>query len=140
MQPKLRYSLITAMSALTISACGPEDKGLQDKSPPDQGVQERPAIETEVATAPAARLVDQAEAEAAMERKLDGSSVEAFEEGLEQLKSKLSDRQFNSVTSAIEWMLFYDLSARRNKERLYSMLDGMTPTEIIERADKIRGQ
>ena len=129
MQVTLKLTLLAAVTGLALSGCGPEDEDLQDEI----------AIAEEAV--PAVRQIyDPEAAEAAMNQPMDGSSVEAFERDLEQLKSKLTAREFTSVESAIRWMLFYDLSANRDKAKLYASLNGKTPAEIIERAKRSRGQ
>ena len=44
---------------------------------------------------------------------LDGSSLEAFEKSLEQVKETASAAEYKSLEGALEYLLVYDLSAQR---------------------------
>lgn len=70
------------------------------------------------------------EAKPLMEQPLDGSSVEAFEAGMEALRAE-DEAGYKRLKSAIEYKLVYDLAAKRNKATLYKSLDGQTPRQII---------
>ncbi len=69
-----------------------------------------------------------------MDRPLDGSSLDSFNAGLAQVEQEVSPREFNQLKAAIEKLLFYDISAKRDRELLYQRLNGKTPKQIIERA------
>ncbi len=68
-----------------------------------------------------------------MDQPLDGSSIEAFRAGLEKLDQEASEKDYRSVRSALDYLLFYDLGARRDKATLYSRLHGQSPNQIIEK-------
>lgn len=70
----------------------------------------------------------------AMDQPLDGSSVEAFEAGLDRIRESNGDGDYKQVKSAVDYLLVYDLAARRDRATLYSRLDGMTAREVVERA------
>ena len=65
-----------------------------------------------------------------MDQPMDGSSVEAFTAGLEKVDREASEKNYRAVMSALDYLLFFDLSAKRKKELLYAGLDGKTPNEI----------
>lgn len=67
-----------------------------------------------------------------MDTPLDGSSTEAFKAGLATLDEQATEEEYRSVMSALDYLLFYDLSVRRNRKNLYAKLDGYTPNQIIE--------
>jgi hypothetical protein len=73
-----------------------------------------------------------------MDQPLDGSSFETFTAGLEALDEQASEKDYRKVMSALDYLLFYDIGAKRNKTKLYSNLDGMTPNELLERVGKTR--
>lgn len=73
-----------------------------------------------------------------MDTPLDGSSVETFTAGLKRLDKEASEAEYRSVMSSLDFLLFYDIGARRDKAKLYSRLDGKTPNEIIQRVEKNR--
>jgi hypothetical protein len=66
-----------------------------------------------------------------MEIPLDGSSLEAFDTSLARVEAHTSPENYTTLLNAIEYLLFYDLSAGRDRTRLASNLDGLTPNEVI---------
>jgi hypothetical protein len=70
-----------------------------------------------------------------MDQPLDGSSIESFEAGLQRIREVKGEPDYQRVQAAIGWLMVYDLAARRNKETLYKRLDGLTPKQVIERAE-----
>ena len=64
---------------------------------------------------------------------MDGSSLEAFEESMEQVRATGTAIEYRALEGAIEYLLIYDLSARRNMEKLVERLNGRTGNEIIKR-------
>ena len=41
------------------------------------------------------------------------------------------DKAYTAVKNALDYMLYYDIGLRNDKEKLYQKLDGKTPKEII---------
>jgi hypothetical protein len=121
--------LITVAGVLLIG-CGNEDALTADSSAPER----------DQATVVITPQFDSAEAEATMNRPLDGSSVEAFESGLAQVKSLVPPEDYDKIQSALDWMLFYDFSVAGSKSKLYAKLDGETPLEIIARSERRKDQ
>lgn len=68
-----------------------------------------------------------------MEIPLDGSSMEAWERSMARVKAHSQPETYNSLESAIKYLLTYDLAARGDKEKLVGQLDGMTGYEVISR-------
>ena len=62
---------------------------------------------------------------------LDGSSVEAFEGSLEEVQAQSTEAEYATLQNALEYLLVYDLAARRDPELLYERLDGKTPADVI---------
>ena len=79
---------------------------------------------------------EQASAESIMDQPLDGSSAEAFEAGMEKVKAEATPSEYSSLENSIGYLLYYDLSARGDKSRLYNKLDGKSPNEIIAKSGK----
>jgi len=75
-----------------------------------------------------------------MDTPLDGTSIETFTAGLEHLDEEATEEEYRSVMSALDFLLFYDIGARRSKERLYARLNGKSPNEILEKVHKTRNQ
>ena len=67
-----------------------------------------------------------------MDEPLDGSSLEAFTAGLEKLDQEASEKEYRNVMAALDYLLFYDLGAKRDKAILYSRLNGKSPNQILE--------
>jgi hypothetical protein len=65
-----------------------------------------------------------------MEIPLDGSSLEAFETSLARVKAHTSEANYTTLVNAIEYLMVYDLAAKRDRTAL--RLDGLTPT-VLER-------
>ena len=74
-----------------------------------------------------------------MEIPLDGSSLEAFETSLARVEAHTSPEDYTTLVNAIDYLLFYDLNARQDRAKLASILDGLTPREVIERVEGQRG-
>lgn len=62
----------------------------------------------------------------------DGDSIEAFEETLEMIRAETTVTEFTTLQNALDYLLVYDLAARRDRELLYERLDGKTPTDVLE--------
>jgi hypothetical protein len=67
-----------------------------------------------------------------MEIPLDGSSLEAFETSMARVQAHTSPENYTTLENAIEYLLLYDLSARKDKARLAQHLDGKTPYQVID--------
>jgi hypothetical protein len=116
----------------TISACAvPEqggDKGsvatAEETVPADASGTDDATVKTEApgeATATGLDIV------------MDGSSLKAFDKSMEQVKATGSEFDYRSLEGALDFLLVYDLGAKRNREKLAARLDGMTGHEINER-------
>jgi len=73
-----------------------------------------------------------------MDQPLDGSSIEAFTAGLERLDKEASEKEYRSVMSALDFLLFYDIGAKRDKATLYSRLNGNSPNQILAKVAETR--
>ncbi len=67
----------------------------------------------------------------------DGSSQDAFTQGLKEFQEIATNQEYSSLTSSLSYLLMHDLSAGGKKAKLYRNLDGLTPAEILERASQI---
>lgn len=61
----------------------------------------------------------------------DGSSTEAFEGSLDNVKADVTDAEFVTLLNALDYLLVYDLGARGDPELLYQRLDGKTPDDVL---------
>lgn len=81
----------------------------------------------------------EAEAEATgLDIVLDGSSLEAFNEGLDEIKETSTEREYEKLEKSINYLLFYDLVAKQDKARLAERLDGMTGRQVIQKVERRR--
>ena len=62
---------------------------------------------------------------------LDGGSIKKFEKSLSEANEEMTDEEITTVQNALEYLLIYDLSARRDKKQLYKNLDGKTAADIL---------
>ena len=67
-----------------------------------------------------------------MDTPLDGTSEESFKAGLKIVDQQATEKQYRTLMSALDYLLFYDLDARRKKALLYLSLDGQTPNQVIQ--------
>jgi hypothetical protein len=68
-----------------------------------------------------------------MEIPLDGSSMEAWDRSMARVKAHTSPETYQSLESAIEYLLTYDLAVSYDKNRLIKSLDGRTGYEVLQR-------
>ena len=98
---------------------------------PEQDSKEAASIAAEKSTAAdAIESADEAEA-TGLDIVLDGSSLKAFDKSLEQVKETASLADYKTLEGAIDYLLFYDLAAKRSPEKLAARLDGKTGNEVI---------
>jgi hypothetical protein len=71
----------------------------------------------------------------AMRIPVDGSSLESFERSLETIKSKADAAEYTTLTGAIDYLLLYDLGAKRDRAKLAQHLDGLTGEQIVDRVE-----
>jgi hypothetical protein len=64
---------------------------------------------------------------------MDGSSLDAFEKSLEKVRETGSEDEYKGLKGAFEYLLIYDIGAKRDPEKLASRLDGLTGHEILNR-------
>ena len=55
---------------------------------------------------------------------------------MENIRQQAGEKEASGVSSAIGYMVVYDLSVKRNKKKLYEKLDGKTPNQIIAMAQR----
>lgn len=75
-----------------------------------------------------------------MQIPVDGSSEEAFDESLEAIGKQATKAEFTTLNNAIDYLLVYDLSAKRNRAKLAANLDGLTGEQILDRVQWRKGE
>ena len=68
-----------------------------------------------------------------MEIPLDGSSLEAFNRYLARVKAHTDPAHYTTLVNAIDYLLVYDLGAKRDKATLVSRLDGLTGNQVVDK-------
>ena len=100
---------------------------------PDQGAEENVTSAVE-SSAPEDTIGSAEAAESTgLDIVMDGSSLEAFEQSMEQVRETGTAVEYKSITGAIDYLLIYDIGAKRNMKTLASRLNGLTGNEIVER-------
>jgi hypothetical protein len=100
---------------------------------PEQSGKEATAIAADKGTPADANESAEAAEATGLDMVLDGSSLEAFEKSMEQVKETASAAEYKSLEGALEYLLVYDLGVQRNREKLAARLNGMTGNEIIKK-------
>ncbi len=65
-----------------------------------------------------------------MDQPVDFSTPEAAEKTLQDIREQEGEAAYMNLKNAIDYLLFYDLSVRNDKTKLYKKLDGLTPKQI----------
>jgi len=94
----------------------------------------KPAVET-AAPAPAAQAEEAAAAESEgvsiMDKPVNFSTPEDVDKSIEAVREQAGEAEARTLTNALGYILAYDLSIGRDKEKRYQKLNGRTPNEII---------
>ncbi len=62
---------------------------------------------------------------------VDGSSLETFDKSLAVIQTKTTADEYTTLSNAIDYLLVYNLAAKRDRAKLARYLDGLTGEEII---------
>ena len=68
-----------------------------------------------------------------MDIPLDGSSLEAFNKSLARVKAHTNASSYTTLVNAIDYLMVYDLSAKRDRAKLAANLDGLTGRQVIDK-------
>lgn len=94
----------------------------------------KPAVET---AAPASAVEAEPAAVAAsdglsiMDKPVNFSTPEDVEKSIEAVREQAGEAEARNLRNALGYILAYDLSIGRDKEKMYQKLNGRTPNEII---------
>ena len=130
--PALVFALSLGIT-FTQVACAKEDTGAAPStdaaaSQDTASVQNTaPGTEAAPAEKPAPKF------SAGMQIPVDGTSLETFEASLAEIKSKATAAEYQSLENAVQYLMVYDLSAKRDKAKLAANLNGQTGEEIVNR-------
>jgi hypothetical protein len=71
-----------------------------------------------------------------MNQPVNFSTPEDVEKTLQNIREKEGDKAYKQVKNAMQYIMYYDLSLKNDKEKLYKKLDGKTPEQIIADAKR----
>ena len=100
---------------------------------PDQGAEENATSAVESSTPEDAIGSTEAADATGLDIVMDGSSLEAFEQSMEKVKETGTAVEYKSLTGAIDYLLIYDIGAKRNMKVLASRLNVLTALEVVQR-------
>lgn len=126
MRKTLFTSIVTGTMALFLmNACAEESNDTEAVA--KQVVVTEDAV---VVTEDAGVTVDQGSA--IMDQPVNFSTPEDVENSLQKVRDQAGDTAYTNVNNAMKYVLYYDLSLKNNKEKMYKKLNGKTPSEIIQ--------
>jgi hypothetical protein len=122
--------------------CNEEIRNVSDTSLKTVMIRLAAAAMTVSILAACAAQAPQAQSEATAEKTYsfepwDGDGMDI---PLARVEAHTSAENYTTLKNAIEYLLVYDLSAKRDRAQLASNLDGLTPREVIAKVKWGRGQ
>jgi len=132
MKNKFSILVVTLVPALFfLTACGAEDT--DNIVAGAKSAADKPQIVTAGKSKPAKRNV--IPTDGVMAKAVDFSTPEDIQKTFQAIEDEAGEFAANQLRSAIDYMLVYDLSVNRNKQKMYKKLNGKTPTQILSMAD-----
>jgi len=94
-----------------------------------------PAVESSAEAAKAAEPAEPIEPwdGDGMDIPVDGSSLEAFDRYMARVKAHTDPAHYTTLVNAFDYLLVYDLGAKRDKATLVSRLDGLTGHQVVNK-------
>ena len=119
------FSIVT-LTLILVPACAEQNADAETVKSTTQ------TVETSSVSVEAAAEAD-GEQVSVMDLPVDFSSPEKVEESIEKVRQEAGDDAARDLSNALGYILAYDLSVSRNKEKMYKKLDGRTPNAIISK-------
>ena len=119
------FSIVT-LTLILVPACAEQNADAETVKSTTQ------TVETSSVSVEAAAEAD-GEQVSVMDLPVDFSSPEKVEESIEKVRQEAGDEAARDLSNALGYILAYDLSVSRNKEKMYKKLDGRTPNAIISK-------
>ncbi len=121
---KLALTSVSAIVAtlFLVTACAEEGTGTETTST---------AVAATGSGTTDAVVENSAEQKSIMDQPVDFSSAEAYAKTLESIRQQDGDKVAGSIENTIGYFMVYDLSVKRDKEKLMKKLNGKTPNEIL---------
>ena len=137
MYKTLFSSLLTGtMAVLLLSACTEDKQEIQESKDTGSTAVSSIKISKPEQKPSKNESNDDNQVKTVMDEPVNFSTPEDVEQTLLRIRQEQGDQAFKKLNSAMSYMMFYDLSIGRNKEKLYAKLDGKTPNEIIAEGKK----
>jgi hypothetical protein len=130
--------ILRSMSVLTLililaPACAKQDDGAgatAENKPAAETAAPSPAADKPSAAAPAGTDMS------IMDQPVNFSTPEDVDKSIEAVRQQAGAAQARDLKNALGYILTYDLSLGRNKEKMYKKLNGRTPNEIIAKMNR----
>ena len=62
---------------------------------------------------------------------VDGTSLDAFEQSLATIKTKTTSAEYTTLVNAIDYLMVYNIAAKRDRTKLAALLNGKTGEQIV---------
>lgn len=122
-------TLIVFMTLIGAPACADQDKGSDTAAGNEQSTVNQVAEPAAQATLPAEETGG--EQVSVMDMPVNFSTPEDVEKSIEKVRQEAGEIEAIKLTNALGYILAYDLSFARDKEKMYKKLNGRTPNAII---------
>jgi len=66
-----------------------------------------------------------------MQIPVDGTSLDAFEQSLATIKTKTTSAEYTTLVNAIDYLMVYNIAAKRDRTKLAALLNGKTGEQIV---------
>ncbi len=134
----MKPSTLIVLMAITAASLNPA----MAAEPGDEAVETLEAVANDAAPVAASSPSEAAASRFSdgMRIPVDGTSEEAFDKSLEAIGKQATKAEFTTLNNAIDYLLVYDLSAKKNRARLAANLDGLTGEQILERVQWRKGE
>lgn len=125
------FTVITILTMTLVGAlaCAEQDNGGDTGPVSEQTSVTEAAAGTKEATISIGETA--AEQLSVMDTPVNFSTPEDVEKSIEKVRQEAGETEALRLTNALGYILAYDLSLGRDKEKLYKKLDGRTPNAII---------
>ena len=132
MYKSLISSLLTGtMAVLLVSACTEDKQEVQESKDTSSTAVSSIKISKPEQKPSKNESNDDNQAKTVMDEPVNLSTPEDVNQTLLRIRQEQGDNAVKKLNAAMSYMLLYDLSLGKNKEKLYAKLDGKTPNEII---------
>jgi len=116
---------VLTMVLILAPACAQQDNGAEAKASDKSAAESAaPSSAAETAQATGGDV-------SIMDKPVNFSTPEDVEKSIEAVRLGAGDLAARDLNNALKYILFYDLSLRQDKEKMYQKLNGSTPNEII---------